>query len=396
MVCPTSLGRPSEIFGTFLKLGLTSFGGPVAHLAYFHREIVVRRGWLSEEAYAELVGLGQFLPGPASSQVGFAIGLTRGGWWGGVAAWTAFTLPSALAMLLLAYWVDRMTGPLAMRAIHGLKLVAIPIVAQALMDMARRLTPDLPRRLLAVAAAILMLAAAAPITQILAIAAGALLGTWLCRDSAHLSDSLEGWRPAPRAGVVCLMAFGVLFFALPIAASGTTLLALAAIFYKAGALVFGGGHVVLPLLRAELVPRWMSDAPFLAGYGAAQAMPGPLFTLAAYLGALALPSARLTAAVISLVALSLPSLLLMAGALPFQRQFRQQRAARGVLAGVNAAVVGILAAALYSPLWTTGIVDAGDVATVVIALALLIFRRWPPLAIVLVTVGAPIVRVLTG
>jgi chromate transporter len=389
-------GRPGAIFGTFFRLGLTSFGGPVAHLGYFHREIVVRRGWLSEEDYAELVGLAQFLPGPASSQVGFAIGLTRGGWWGGLAAWAAFTLPSALAMVVLAFAVDGMTGPFAMHAMHGLKLVAIPVVAQALIDMGRKLAPDLPRRLLAVIATLCMLMAAAPAMQILAILAGAVAGAWLCRDRAALPDGLAGWRPTRRAGAVCLLAFAALFCGLPIAASQSPLAALADVFYRSGALVFGGGHVVLPLLRAELVPRWMGDAPFLAGYGAAQAMPGPLFTLAAYLGALALPHARFAGALVALVALSLPGLLLMAGALPFHARLRRQPAARGAVAGVNAVVVGILAAALYTPLWTTGIADAGDVAVAAIAFGLLVVRRWPPLAVVAATVSASIMRTFIG
>jgi chromate transporter len=389
-------GRICDIFLTFLRLGLTSFGGPVAHLGYFHREIVMRRGWLTEASYAELVGLGQFLPGPASSQVGFAIGLTRGGWWGGVAAWIAFTLPSALAMLLFSFVADRASGPLAGHAIHGLKLVAIPIVTQALFDMARKLTPDIPRGLLASGAAILMLVMSAPAMQLGVILAGGLAGMLLCREQATLPDSVAGWRPTSRSGIASLLTFAGLFVVLPMVAPGSALLALAAIFYRAGALVFGGGHVVLPLLRAELVPTWMGDASFLAGYGAAQAVPGPLFTLAAYLGGIAWPQAKVTAAFVSLIALSLPGLLLMAGVLPFQAKLRQQPIARGAVAGINAAVVGLLAAALYNPLWTTGVRDAGDVAVVAIDLGLLIFRRWPPLAIVLLTVAASVIRVWIG
>jgi chromate transporter len=389
-------GRSSAIFAVFLRLGLTSFGGPVARLGYFHREIVGRRRWLSEESYAELVGLGQFLPGPASSQVGFAIGLTCCGWWGGVAAWTAFTLPSALAMLALAHAIDGMTGPLGTHAIHGLKLVAIPIVAQALIDMARKLTPDLMRRLFAVAAAVLMLATGMPAMQLVAILTGGLAGAWLCRDSIGPPDNSVVWRPSQRGGVICLLAFAVLFLVLPMAAPRSALLAIASIFYRSGALVFGGGHVVLPLLRAELVPHWMSDAAFLAGYGAAQAMPGPLFTLAAYLGARALPGTSTLAATVSLIALSLPGLLLMAGMLPFHARLRRHRVARGAVAGVNAVVVGILAAALYTPLWTTGVSDAGDVLSVVVGFGLLVIGRWPPRALVLITVSMSIVRAWVG
>jgi chromate transporter len=387
-----------EVFLTFLKLGLTSFGGPIAHLGYFHREIVMRRGWLSDDGYAELVGLGQFLPGPASSQVGFAIGLVRAGWWGGVAAWVAFTLPSALAMLLFAYVADRLVGPLAAHAIHGLKLVAVPIVAQALLDMARKVAPDLQRRFLAMGAAVFMLAVAVPAMQILVILLGGLTGTWLCREGADISEALDGWRPTRRDGIACLIAFAVLFAGLPIAASAldAPVIGLVDIFYRAGSLVFGGGHVVLPLLRAGLVPNWMTDAQFLAGYGAAQALPGPLFTLGAYLGAVAMPQMSLAAGLLAALALSLPGLLLMAGAIPFQAALRRNANARGAVAGVNAVVVGLLAAALYNPLWTTGVTGIADMAIVAVDLALLVLGRWPPLAIVLLTVAASVLRPLIG
>jgi chromate transporter len=388
--------KSSEISAAFLKLGVTSFGGPVAHLGYFHREIVIRRRWLSEESYAELVGLGQFLPGPASSQVAFAIGLARGGWWGGVAAWSAFTLPSALAMILFASIIDRMAGPVATHVVHGLKLVAIPIVAQALIDMTGRLAPDFTRRMLALVAIALTVAAGTPLTQLLTILAGGLAGAWLCRADPGPPLDIEGWRPTARSGAMCLLLFASLFILLPLAASASALMALADIFYRSGALVFGGGHVVLPLLRAELVPHWMSDASFLAGYGAAQAMPGPLFTLAAYLGVVAMPGARLAAAMISVIALSLPGLLLMAGMLPFHARLREKQATRGAVAGVNAVVVGILAAALYTPLWTTGIADAGDVLIILAGFGLLVIGRWPPLAIVLITAGMSVARLYLG
>jgi len=393
------MGRksPWEVFKVFLKLGLTSFGGPIAHLGYFHREIVDRRAWLSEAAYAEFVGLGQFLPGPASSQVGFAIGLTQAGWWGGVCAWAGFTLPSALIMLVFAYVAGSLTGAFAADAIHGLKLVAIPIVAQALIDMSGKLIPDFQRRLLAIGAAIFMIVAAVPAIQILVIFLGGVAGVCLCRERAKVPQAIEGWRPSRRSGVSCLMLFAFLFVGLPIASLlRLPILALFEVFFRAGALVFGGGHVVLPLLRAGLVPHWMTDAQFLAGYGAVQAVPGPLFTLGAYLGAVAVPHASLAAGTIALLAISLPGLLMMAGTMPFQAVLRGNANARGAVAGINAAVLGILAAALYDPLWKTGIRDGGDVAIVFAGLALLLLARWPPLAIVLFTVAASTLRMLIG
>lgn len=390
---PDETGRErhvGEIFTVFLKLGLTSFGGPIAHIGYFHRELVVRRRWLPETGFADLVGLGQFLPGPASSQVGFAVGVVRGGWWGGIVAWSAFTLPSALAMLLFAYLASALSGPIAGQAIHGLKLVAVPIVAQALVDMTRKLAPDLARRLIAIAAAVFMLGVAQPAMQIVAILLGGLVGLCLCRQSVGAARGATGWRPSRRVGGACLAVFALLLIGLPIAASAlhAPLLSLAAIFYRAGALVFGGGHVVLPLLRAGLVPHWVSDARFLAGYGAAQAMPGPLFTLASYLGAVAMPTTSLIGAAVAVVALSLPGLLLMAGALPFQAALQRSIPARAALAGINAAVIGILAAALYEPLWTTAVRGVGDMAVALVAFVLLTRLRWPPLAIVVLTVLA--------
>lgn len=392
------MGSTGEVFLAFLKLGLTSFGGPIAHLGYFRQEIVVRRQWLSEAAYAELVGLGQFLPGPASSQVGFAIGLVRAGWRGGVAAWLAFTLPSALAMLSFAYVANSLSGPLAAHAIHGLKLVAVPIVAQALIDMTRKLAPDLERRLLAVGAAGLMLAVAMPPMQILVILLGGLVGVWRCCNGAEVVEAGDGWRPGRRGAFFCLAGFTAIFVLLPLGVAGfeAPFLKLADVFYRAGSLVFGGGHVVLPLLRAGLVPNWMSDAQFLAGYGAAQAVPGPLFTLGAYLGSVALPQARIAGGLVALIALSLPGLLLMAGVLPFQAALRRSPKARGAIAGINAVVIGLLAAALYDPLWTTGVDGIADVAIVAAGLALLIVGRWPPLAVVAFTVAASVLRTWAG
>lgn len=376
-----------EVLVVFLRLGLSSFGGPIAHLGYFRRELVERRGWLSEAAYADLIGLCQFLPGPASSQAGFAFGLMRAGPWGGLAAWAGFTLPSAVALAVLGVMVGGITGPIGAAAIHGLKLVAVPIVAQAVIGMARTLAPDLPRALMALAAAALMLGTTAPAMQLVAIAGGALAGLLLCRSQAAEARPPGGWIPSRRAGLLCLALFAAaLVPALLLQGRAAhRLVAITADFYRAGALVFGGGHVVLPLLRASLVPRWIGDPAFLAGYGAAQAVPGPLFTFSAYVGA---HVAGVPGAAVALIAIFAPGLLLVAAALPFHGRIRESARAQRALAGVNAAVVGILAAALYDPLWITAIASPIDVAIALAGLAALWRWRVPPLAVVLGTVAA--------
>ncbi len=388
-------GTRREVLETFLKLGLTAFGGPIAHIGYFHREIVERRNWLSEAAYAELVGLCQFLPGPTSSQAGFALGLMRAGPIGGLAAWMAFTLPSALLMVLFAYAASGLSGPIGAGAIHGLKLVAVPVVAQAVIGMARTLTPDATRAAIAIAAGLLILATGLPAMQLAVILFGAIAGLIFCRVPGAASDRPAGWIPSRRTGGICFALFAVLLAAsLTFASSGgEPHLALAAIFYRAGALVFGGGHVVLPLLRASMVPHWIDDRAFLAGYGFTQAMPGPLFTFSAYLGARV---AGMEGAAIALAAIFLPGLLLISGALPLRHAVAGDLRVRRAISGVNAAVVGILAAALYDPLWKTGVTSIFDAAIALAGLALLLRWRLPPLFVVIFTTLASIGIALTG
>jgi chromate transporter len=385
------------IFLIFLRLGLTSFGGPIAHLGYFRAEFVERRRWLSDRAFADLVALCQFLPGPASSQVGFGIGLLRGGILGGIAAWAAFTLPSAILMGLFAYGAgDAAASPLGSGLLHGLKLVAVAIVAQAVLGMARTLCPDRARASLAALAIILMLIAPGTLGQIGAIVLGGAIGLLLCRDGPDLApDSLT--MPISRnVGYACLAAFFALLVLtfIPARESG---FALFNAFYRSGALVFGGGHVVLPLLHdAVVTPGWVSDNRFLAGYGAAQALPGPLFTFSAYLGAVAaVPPGGLSGAAIALIAISLPGLLTLVGTVPFWNTLRSERAAQAIMRGVNAAVVGLLGAALYNPVWTSAVQSPADFAVAVAGFVLLVAWRAPPLLVVLLSAVAGVGLVMT-
>jgi chromate transporter len=379
-----------EVFAAFLKLGCTSFGGPVAHLGYFRHELVERRRWLDDRAYAELVGLCQFLPGPASSQVGFALGLMRAGPLGGLGAWIGFTLPSALLMFLFAMVATSLSGPVTEAAIHGLKLAAVAVVAHALVGMGRALTPDARRLLIAAGSTAAMLLIGAPAAQIVLILLGGLVGLAVCPAGEATAQEASGWIPTRRTGLLCLAIFAALLLLLPVAPSGGGPITLADVFYRAGALVFGGGHVVLPLLRAGLVPGWMDDGTFLAGYGAAQAVPGPLFTLSAYLGAIAMPGAPPAGAALALVMIFLPGLLLISGALPFRQIMARSGRARSAVAGVNATVVGILAAALYDPLWTSGVASISDAVTALVGFALLLRLRTPPLVIVLGSVAVAV------
>jgi len=374
------------IFRVFLRLGLTSFGGPVAHLGYFRTEFVERRRWLGEAAYADLVALCQFLPGPASSQVGMAIGLSRAGYAGALAAWVGFTLPSALALILFALGLASAGDAVAPGALHGLKVVAVAVVAQAVWAMARSLCPDALRRTLMLASAALLLFWPGTAAQLLAMAAAALLGLALLRpppDAPHEALALPVGR---RAGAAWLALFFALLIGLPLLASAlpTQALALIDAFYRAGALVFGGGHVVLPLLQAEVVPTgWVSQDAFLAGYGAAQAVPGPLFTFAAFLGAStsAAPTGWL-GGLIALLAVFAPSFLLVAGALPFWERLRLQPRVRAALMGINAAVVGLLLAALWNPVIVSGIRGVGDALLAGVALVALMKWKWPPWVVV--------------
>jgi chromate transporter len=377
------------VFWTFLALGLTSFGGPIAHLGYYRREFVERRRWLTESAYADLVALCQFLPGPASSQVGFAVGLSRAGLAGGLAAWAGFTLPSALLMVLFAFAAARIEGPLALGALHGLKIVAVAVVAQAVWGMARSLAPDRKRASIAVLATLVVTFTATAVGQITAIALGGLLGLRLCRDSAGAPAGALPMIVPRGVAWACLTAFFLLLVGLPVAVragAGHGVMAFEA-FYRAGALVFGGGHVVLPLLEASVVaPGWVTHDAFLAGYGAAQAVPGPLFTFAAYLGAVMGPAPNgWLGAALCLVAIFLPGLLVLTGALPFWDAFRRQAWAQATMRGVNAAVVGILLAALYHPVWTSAIQRPSDFALALVAFALLTVGQVPAWVVVLIT-----------
>jgi chromate transporter len=381
-------GNALEVFGAFLRLGLTSFGGPIAHLGYFRDEFVARRRWLDERTYADLVALCQFLPGPASSQAGMAIGIARAGMPGAFAAWLGFTMPSALALIAFAYGLAYFGGGSA-GWLHGLKVVAVAVVAQAVWGMARSLTPDRPRVTLAILAALLMLAWPTALGQIAAIIAGGIAGRlWLDTPAAAAPTSAafpvgRGW------AIAAWFAFFALLGGLPLAAklTGDPTVAVIDGFYRAGSLVFGGGHVVLPLLQAEVVPPgWVSNDAFLAGYGAAQAVPGPLFTFAAYLGTvMTAPPGGWLGGLVCLVAIFVPAFLLVVGALPFWDRLRANPAAQSALAGVNAAVVGLLLAALYDPVWTSAIRGPGDVGLALVAFGLLAFWRVPPWLVVALT-----------
>ncbi|BAU90006.1 chromate transporter [Methylorubrum populi] len=384
-------GGVGEVFLVFLRLGLTSFGGPIAHLGYFRQALVTRRRWIDEAGYADLVALCQFLPGPASSQVGFALGVLRGGGLlGGLAAWTAFTLPSALLLLAFAYGASALSGPVAEGLIHGLKLVAVAVVAQAVWGMARSLAPDRSRASLALGALLLTVFAPTALSQILAIALGAAAGLVLCRSDDGPGSGPRAVPVSRRAGALAGTVFLLLLIGLPVLAQelGSHALAVSDAFYRSGAFVFGGGHVVLPLLRSAVVePGWVSPDRFLAGYGAAQAVPGPLFTVAAYLGAVAEPGPNgLPGAALALAAIFLPGLLLVYAALPFWDAVRARPAARAAMRGTNAAVVGILAAALYDPVWTGAVVAPRDFAIAAVAFVLLTVWRAPPWSVVVLTV----------
>ena len=354
------------MFAAFLKLGFTAFEGPIAHLGYFREAFVVRRCWTDEASYADPVALCQFLPGPASSQVGFALGLARAGPLGALAAWAGFTLPSALLMVLFAYGASSFGGPIGMAVIHGLKLVAVAIVAQAVWGMARTLTPDRPRAALALAALGVVTLLGGGWGQVAAITAGALGGLCLGRAPAIASGGIMRFAVPRWTGITCLAAFLILLVGLPLLApaSGSQGMALFDAFYRSGALVFGGGHVVLPLLQTAVVePGWTDDATFLAGYGVAQAVPGPLFTFAAYLGAVVDPAPQgIVGAGVALAGIFLPGMLVLVGVLPFWDALRGRPMAQAALRGVNAAVVGILAAALYNPVWVSAVLGPYDFA----------------------------------
>ncbi len=378
--------RVAEVLLAFLKLGLCSFGGPVAHLGYFRSEFVERRRWLDDSDFSDLVALCQFLPGPASSQVGMALGLGRAGWWGAFAAWVGFTAPSALALILFAFGVQRWAALAHSGAVHGLKVAAVAVVAQAVWGMARSLCPDRARAGIAVGAALLVLAIPSSAGQIAAIAAGAAIGRWKLKLDQLPASPHRDYGIGKATGAALLLLCAALLLILPALAAATHAMPLAAlsVFYRAGALVFGGGHVVLPLLQAGVVPNgWIGNDAFLAGYGAAQAVPGPLFTFAAYLGAaMPAPMGGWSGGLLLLVAIFVPAFLLIAGALPFWELLRRRAAVRCAMAGVNAAVVGVLTAALYDPVWTSAIHSRADFGLALATFGLLAWGRVSPVVAV--------------
>jgi chromate transporter len=386
-------GAVLEVLAVFLKLGLTCFGGPIAHLGYFRREFVERLRWLDDETFTDLVGLCQFLPGPSSSQVGFSIGLLRAGWLGGLAAWCGFTLPSVLLLLCFAAIAPNLGGPVGSGLIHGLKLVAVAVVAQAVWDMARRLCPDRRRAAIALIAIAVLSILTTAYAQLIVIGLGAVLGSALCHttassDGCHVPQHTHEFPVSRTVGAAALILFCILLFGLPVLdglRAGQAFKVFEA-FYRSGALVFGGGHVVLPLLQQQTVATgWVTSNDFLAGYGAAQAVPGPLFTFAAFLGWMMIKAPNhWTGALLATVGIFLPGLLLVLAALPYWRALRARQSMAAVLAGVNAAVVGLLATALYSPIWTSAIRSELDFAVAAIGFFLLTRWKIPPLAVVVV------------
>jgi chromate transporter len=385
------------VFLVFLRLGCTSFGGPIAHLGYFHNEFVDRRRWLGERAYVDLVALCQFLPGPASSQVGMALGLSRRGYAGALAAWAGFTLPSAIALILFALGLSSHAAALPAGALHGLKVVAVAVVAQAVWGMAKNLCTDLPRVTIMAAAACVALLVPSAIAQVGIIVAAGTAGLVVFQPEPIQDPGAPLVTLSHRAGALWLTLFLVLLIGLPVLAAllPGQLIADVNAFFRAGALVFGGGHVVLPLLQAAVVPAgWVDNGAFLAGYGAAQAVPGPLFTFAAFLGAAMNPApSGWLGGMVCLLAIFAPSFLLVMGALPFWERLRGNVRTRAALMGVNAAVVGLLLAALYHPVWTSGIHALPDFGIALVAFVALVFWKLPPW---LVVAGSSVAGWLAG
>ncbi|WP_152656542.1 chromate transporter [Oceanobacillus sp. CFH 90083] len=371
-----------EILLISTRLGLTSFGGPIAHLGYFHEEYVRKRKWMDEKSYSDLVALCQFLPGPASSQVGIGIGVMRGGVLGGILAFIGFTLPSVVALIILALFLQGSSvGELGW--IQGLKIVAVVVVAHAILGMAQKLTPDLKRKSIALFALVVTLLWQTAFIQVGVILVAGLIGYAVYKNYAENDDAKFIFPISRKMGIVCLsLFFGLLIF-LPILREMTSLnwVALFDSFYRSGSLVFGGGHVVLPLLEREFVPTgWMDEASFLAGYGAAQAVPGPLFTFAAYIGAVI---SGWKGGLVATAAIFLPAFLLILGTLPFWNQIRQNHKMKGALMGVNAAVVGILISAFYHPIWTSAILEPIDFAFAAVLFSMLVYWKLPPWVIVM-------------
>ncbi|PKB58091.1 MAG: hypothetical protein BZY83_08845 [SAR202 cluster bacterium Casp-Chloro-G2] len=379
------------MFWVALRLGLTSFGGPIAHLGYFRDEYVVRRPWLNEQSYADIVALCQFLPGPASSQVGIIVGIVRAGLLGGLFAWFAFTLPSAIALVLYAYGVREFDVSGA-AWLHGLKVVAVAVVAQAVWGMSRSLAPDRERATIAILAMAAALAWQTAAVQVLIILGAGLAGWRLLPTSPIQGEQKNlSTRIRPWLGITALALFVVILGGLPLLRQieSNQWLAVFDSFFRVGSLVFGGGHVVLPLLQSEVVgPGWLTNEQFVAGYGAAQAVPGPLFTFSAYLGTLLQTQPNgVAGAALALAAIFAPSFLLVIGVLPFWDALRMQPALQSALRGINAAVVGLLLAALYTPVWTSAIEGPSDFGLAAVALGLLMLWKWPPWLVVVLTAG---------
>ena len=381
-----------EVLRVATRLGLTSFGGPIAHLGYFHEEYVKRRKWIDEQSYADLVALCQFLPGPASSQVSIAIGIARAGLPGGFAAWLGFTMPSAVALIAFAFGIGALASAADAGWLHGLKVVAVAVVAQAVLGMARSLCPDRERATLAILASIVALTWPTAVGQLSSIAIAGVVGSIIFPTTVSASLSHMRFPVEKRTGIAAWIIFLTLLIGLPLLRQVVPIHALEVFdsFFRAGSLVFGGGHVVLPLLQAEVVgPGWVTNEQFVAGYGAAQAVPGPLFTFAAYLGALMGTEPNgWTGAFLTLVAIFLPSFLLVTGALPFWDRLRSVPVFQSALKGVNAAVVGLLLTALYTPVWTSAIHSPADFGLGLVAFGLLMFWQCPPwLVVVLTAIG---------
>jgi chromate transporter len=390
-----SQGTFLEVLGVSTRLGLTSFGGPIAHLGYFHEEYVKRRKWIDEQSYADLVALCQFLPGPASSQVSIAIGIARAGLSGGFAAWLGFTLPSALALIAFAFGIGAFASSADAGWLHGLKVVAAAVVAHAVWGMARSLCPDRERATIAILASIVTLTWPTAIGQLSSIAIAGVVGLIIFPQAAASSRSHVRFPVEKRTGIAAWIILFALLLGLPLLRhiAPSHVLEVFDSFFRVGSLVFGGGHVVLPLLQAEVVSSgWVTNEQFVAGYGAAQAVPGPLFTFAAYLGAVMGPQPNgWTGAMLALVAIFLPSFLLIAGALPFWDFLRSEPVFQSVLKGVNAAVVGLLLTALYTPVWTSSIHSPADFGLGLVAFGLLMFWQCPPwLVVVFTAVGGEV------
>lgn len=388
-----------EVFITFLKLGLTSFGGPVAHIGYFRKELIEKRGWTSENQFSQLLAICQFLPGPASSQLGFSLGLLRAGWLGALAAFIAFTLPSAMLLIAFASALPLLlstSNMLGTSAIHGLKLVACAVVADAVFGMAKKLCPDITRKSIALLAITVLLVLNSALAQLYVVIIGAIVGIFLIRNLPPESDEIIRVNYSKRLGLFFLSAFLLLLLFLPSIANQSALHAIAQSFYNAGALVFGGGHVVLPLLEESVVASgWVSSEHFLAGYGASQAIPGPMFAFSAYLGSvIPVEQGAWSGALIALTFMFLPGFLLISAALPLWQSIAHNATARSAIAGVNAAVVGLLAAALYNPVFTSGISSNTDLAIAIIGFGMLNIWKLSPLYVVFWCVFASILPVL--